>query len=214
MKSQVLVKLLAFSCLLLAVRLLKTGHFSFIFLLWNLFLAWLPYWLIKRYNIGTKSGLEQFGILFVCILFLPNAPYILTDLFHLSENLVAPQWFDLILILSFSMQGLLYFILVTDRLFKIITTYFDSNFKIKCVRLLLLLANGYGIYVGRYLRFNSWDIVSNPIELTCGMFSSVFDKSNCKETIAMTITYTIFLYLVMEIYQALKNKEDAIHELS
>ena len=63
----------------------------------------------------------------------------------------------------------------------------------------------YGIYLGRYLRFNSWDLVSDPFNLARQMFYSVFSQNCYKETLSVTITFTIFLYLVFEILASLKS---------
>ena len=68
-----------------------------------------------------------------------------------------------------------------------------------------MLSSGYGIYLGRYLRLNSWDVVSNPLDLVNKIFSSIFNENCYKETFSMTITFTIFLYLVFEIVASLKS---------
>lgn len=205
MKSNTLLKLVLFCMMLVLVRFLKTGHYSFIFLFWNLFLAWLPYYFIKRYS-KVKNKAAQYSLVILSILFLPNAPYLLTDLFHLSKNLIAPLWFDLVLILSFSLLGLILFIITTDQLLKVLAPYFRSASMFRVCKFLIILSNGYGIYLGRYLRFNSWDILSRPEELASGMYHSVFDTNCYKETLAVSITFAIFLYLLFEIYESFKKK--------
>lgn len=204
-RFNIISKLFAFSITLLLVRVFKTQHYSFFFLVWNLFLAWLPYWIICKYQ-NFKSKMGQLIVIGLTLLFLPNAPYIVTDLFHLSKNLIAPLWFDLILILNFSLLGLLFFLLTTERLLIIIAPFFKSGFWFNSVKFLIILSNGYGIYLGRYLRFNSWDIISNPDDLSSGIFHSIFDTDNYKETISVTITFTIFLYLVFEMYESFKKR--------
>ena len=71
---------------------------------------------------------------------------------------------------------------------------------------MLLLACSYGMYLGRYLRYNSWDIISSPIDLAIGMINSVFNPNYYKETLSVTITFAVFLYLIFEIYISFKNK--------
>lgn len=208
MRSSTLVRLFVFCIILLTVRIFKTEHYSFLFLIWNLFLAWLPYKIIFLYEKVSKRS-AQFLIIGLTILFLPNAPYILTDLFHLTKNLLAPMWFDLVLILSFALLGLIFFIATADRLFTILRSFFKSDLLFNSFKFLVILSNGYGIYLGRYLRFNSWDLLSHPGELFWQMYYSVFDKSNVRETISVTVTFTIFLYLVFEIYESFKRREEA-----
>jgi len=205
MKPVNLFKLIAFCALLLIVRAFKTEHYTFFFLLWNLFLAWIPFWLISQYKRFKRKSL-QFAIIALTLLFLPNAPYILTDLFHLTKNLIAPMWFDLVLILTFALLGLVFFILATERLFKVLRPFFKSSLLFNAVKFLVILSNGYGIYLGRYLRFNSWDVVSNPFQLVYRMYHSVFDSAHYKETLSVTFTFTIFLYLVFEMYESFKKR--------
>lgn len=169
--------------------------------------------MINNYN-KARTPVVRWLVIGFTILFLPNAPYILTDLFHLSKNLLAPMWFDLVLILSFAVLGMLFFLLTFKQLLMIIrgklgeyTTHF--------LKLLILFATGYGIYLGRYLRFNSWEVFSDPAELGYQIFNSIFNQACYKETFAVSITFAIFLYLVVEITTSVKvtlqDKENGIH---
>jgi uncharacterized membrane protein len=114
----------------------------FLFLNWNLFLAFLP-WLASPVVMLkpdlTRNRIILIALLGAWILFFPNSPYILTDLFHLQSGLGAPLWFDLVLILAFAWTGL--------------SCGFISLLDIEALML------------GRYLRWNSWDILPSPLDL-------------------------------------------------
>ena len=88
----------------------------------------------------------------------------------------------------------------------ILEPFFKSRGWFNCIKFGVILSNGYGIYLGRYLRFNSWDVISNPDDLAIRMFRSVFDSRHYKETFSVTITFTIFLYLIFEIYESFKKR--------
>ncbi len=204
MRADNLFKLFCFCLLLLIVRIMKTDQWSYAFLIWNLFLAFIPYILIKNYKYNQHRILQA-AIIGATILFLPNAPYIITDLFHLRARIAAPMWLDLILILSFAFLGMVFFILSVNRLLAISNGLFNSRWITSGIKFFIMLSSAYGIYLGRYLRFNSWDIVSDPFHLAKKMLLSVFDADCYKETFAVTITFTIFLYLIFEIVASLKN---------
>ena len=97
-----------FSCLLLCARVIATGYVTYIFLVWNLFLAFIPYaissWLYDNRG-AIKSRLKQAAVIAAWLLFIPNSFYILTDLFHLDEFDSAPKWFDFLLIFSLLQAG-------------------------------------------------------------------------------------------------------------
>ncbi len=209
--ASALLKFTVFGGLLILIRLVKTHHFAFLFLPWNLFLAWLPYYFISRYN-PMANAFKSIGLLLLCLLFLPNAPYIITDLFHLTKQLVVPQWFDLVMILCFSVCGLLLFLKTTEKFFIAVAPFCSTSLQFNGIKWLVFLLNGYGIYVGRYLRFNSWDLVTNPYGLAHDMFYSVFGANNYKETLAVTVTFSVFLYLMVEMHHSLKRKAGQ-HEL-
>ena len=94
---------------LLAVRMDRVGEPAFVFLTWNLFLAWIPFVLslcvaAVHGRGGPRPLLWVFGAGW--LLFLPNAPYILTDFIHLGRVGGAPLWFDAALIGTFAAAGL------------------------------------------------------------------------------------------------------------
>lgn len=204
MKINIVHKLVLFCVALIIVRIYKTEHYSFLFLFWNLFLAYLPLLVAKQIK-ANASKLKNFIFIIFSVLFLPNAPYILTDLFHLKKTLIAPLWFDLILILSFAIVGFIYFISAFDLILIEIKRSYSKKINL-IAKPLLLLACSYGMYLGRYLRYNSWDIISSPINLANGMINSVFNADYYKETLSVTLTFTVFLYLLFEIYISFKNK--------
>ena len=171
--NHLLFKLIAFSISLLLLRAAITGQHGFVFLCWNLFLAGLPYLFVTMYEKST-NGIKKMTWLLLSILFLPNSPYIITDLFHLKKNLIAPIWLDTILILSFAICGLIFFIITTQKLLVVVTEYSSSKFVQLMIKVVLILLCSYGVYLGRYLRFNSWDVFSNPIHLINSMIDSVF----------------------------------------
>ena len=100
--------LLLFSCYCLALVVFRgwfTSSYFYLFLVWNLILAYVPFCIT---NIIKKVKLKKLGFMsafIVWLLFLPNASYIITDIFHLKKQTHVPLWFDLLLILSFALNG-------------------------------------------------------------------------------------------------------------
>ena len=150
---------------LLAVRIARVGP-SFGFLPWNLFLAWIPFVLALCLAVVHDRGgprLLLWALGAGWLLFLPNAPYILTDVVHLGEGGV-PLWFDIGLIGSFAAIGLglgLASLLVVHR----IVQARAGRLVGWLVAVSSLALSAVGIYLGRFPRFNSWDILTNPESL-------------------------------------------------
>jgi uncharacterized membrane protein len=96
---------------LLAIRIIKTGYLSYGFLAWNLFLAYVPYfiseWLCKHPPV-LRNKFKLVPLVLTWILLMPNSFYILTDLFHLNNMSKGDSWYDLTLILSFAWNGILF----------------------------------------------------------------------------------------------------------
>jgi uncharacterized membrane protein len=179
--DRVLAASMLFSCILVGLRILHTGRLTFLFMTWNLFLAYVPYaistWLTARQTQRQAAGERLLRILLslLWLLFIPNSFYILTDLYHLADghrNSQVPEWFDLTLILSFAWNGLLLGVLSIrqmERLFIPPASVFHEWLFLYPVMWL----NALGVYAGRYLRYNSWDIFSNPFQLLADIFGMI-----------------------------------------
>ena len=149
---------------LLVVRADRVGETAFLFLPWNLFLAWIPFVLalalaavhVRR---GPRPVLWLLGAGW--LLFLPNAPYILTDFIHLGRLRGAPLWFDAAVIGLFAAVGLalglvsllVVHAVVEARAGRVVGWVFAVT---------ALLLSAIGVYLGRFPRFNSWDVLTDP----------------------------------------------------
>lgn len=151
---------------LLAVSVDRGGS-SFGFLPWNLFLAWIPFVLALIVAVVHDRGGPR-PVLWILgagwLLFLPNAPYILTDFVHLKRAGGAPSWFDIGLIGSFAAIGLglgLASLLVVHR----VVEARAGRIVGWAIVVGSLVLSAVGIYLGRFPRFNSWDVLTNPDSL-------------------------------------------------
>ncbi|MCG2617876.1 DUF1361 domain-containing protein [Terrimonas sp. NA20] len=201
--SQWLLISSAFSCLLLAARVIVTGENTFLFLIWNLFLAFIPYaiseWLSGRIRVMENKVLLAL-VLTVWLLFIPNAFYIVTDLFHLHEFGDVPGWFDLALIFSFAWNGLLLGVLSVRRIETILQVITGRSFSLLFVFFVMWL-NAFGVYIGRYLRFNSWDVISKPFSLFSDLFDIIIHPLKYRMDWGMIFVYSMFmtvLYLTLK----------------
>ena len=95
---------------LVAARMIWTGHARYGFLAWNLCLAWLPLvFALLACDEYSRTGAQswRFRLLTVAwLLFFPNAPYIFTDIIHLTTRFYGHFWVDLVLILLCALTGL------------------------------------------------------------------------------------------------------------
>lgn len=191
--------ILALSCLLSVslsfFRIYYSDYGTYIFLNWNLFLALLPYVIsvfFLLYNHKVKSNLLLTGILLFWLLLFPNAPYIVTDFFHLDPRANVPYWFDLGLIFSFAWNGLMLgFISLYDIQTAIARRF--SAFKGWLFAVVSIVLCSFGIYLGRYERFNSWDVISNPAALFIDIADRFINPLNHQRTILMTILFSAVL---------------------
>ncbi|WP_169312760.1 DUF1361 domain-containing protein [Owenweeksia hongkongensis] len=177
---------------LITARVLYTSSILYLFLVWNLILAGIPYLLSEKLKTKTSLKLSTVSLLVLLILFLPNAPYITTDLFHLRGNFGDSIWYDTLLILSFAWSGLLLFFHSLNNINAFMRQWLPHGKRVLLLVAIILLC-AYGIYIGRYLRFNSWDVVSNPFSLLSQMLDHVMNPFSHPRTWGMTLLYGAFL---------------------
>lgn len=190
-----------FSIGLCAFRILYTGQLLYASLCWNLFLAWLPL-AVTGYCIRHISWIEstpKFLLAFmVWLLLIPNSFYILTDLFHLRGWEVMPLWFDLALILSFAWNGLLLGVLSVRQMEKMVRVKFGRRYRSLLFIYPIMWLNAWGIYIGRYLRFNSWDVITDPFDLARNMIMMSIHPVQYRLPWSMIFCFSIlmtFMYL-------------------
>jgi uncharacterized membrane protein len=201
----------AFSCMLVAARALVTGEQTFLFLIWNLFLAFVPYaiseWLSTRIRL-MESRVTLGLILFVWLVFIPNSFYILTDLFHLYDRHDAPRWFDLLLIFSFAWNGLLLGLLSVRRVETILQAVSGRSFSLLIVFAVMWL-NAFGVYIGRYLRFNTWDVISKPFSLFSELLDIIVHPVHNRMNWGMIFIYAVFMTVL---YVTIKKMASQFHQ--
>jgi uncharacterized membrane protein len=206
--TMLLIAMTLFCIAISITRYLITDTKVFLFLNWNLFLAIIP-WTISSlmvvYNLNKKLPLIL--LIISWILFFPNSPYILTDLFHLRLNGSAPIWFDLVLILSFAWTGLIYGLISLMDIEKRLITYLNRKLVNALIISFLFLA-GFGIYLGRYLRWNSWDIINNPLGLTGDIMDRFMHPLSHPRTWEMTLLMGLLLNMIYFSIKFIKPKPE------
>jgi len=201
LQKRILLPIL-FTLLLLTVRIMITGQLVYIFLAWNLFLAWVPFAISNKLEKNkTASGWETFLLLFLWLLFLPNAPYIITDFFHLKQRNPVPYWYDVLLLFSAAFNGLILGLLSLQKVEIFLISKFGSR-KGTLVILVSFFLCAFGIYIGRFLRWNSWDIITNPGDIAEDIFDRLINPFDHFKTWSVTILFGTFLSLV---YFSVKN---------
>ena len=126
------------------------------------------------------------------LMFFPNSPYILTDLFHLPIGTAVPMWFDLILILSFAWNGLLLGYASLFEIQRFLKERLSQN-AVNCFIAGLMTLCGFGIYLGRYPRYNSWEIITNPVGLFSDIFNMILHPMQNTRMVGVTFFFSVFL---------------------
>jgi uncharacterized membrane protein len=159
----------ATSTLLVTARVLHTGRLTYVFLVYNLFLAWVPLFFAAAANFFDHRGTRPGAVLTVLcaaawLLFFPNAPYLMTDLMHLRVQNNRLLWLDLTALQAFAWTGLALGFVSLTLVQRVVARRVG-------VRLSWLFAaatigaSAFGIYLGRFRRWNSWDILHSPAAL-------------------------------------------------
>lgn len=206
---------ISFACFALSVfRLVYTDKTTFLFLNWNLFLAFIPWLFSTILSIYPKLRTRKIAssiLVILWLLFFPNAPYILTDLFHLRHSQNMPLWFDLVLILSFAWTGLLFGIFSLWDIEKILALQIRKKF-LPIITIGLLFLGAYGIYLGRYLRWNSWDIISETSALLYDIRDSIVNPLHNLKAWGVTLFMGLFLNMVYWSFHLIMRRRDLTDE--
>ena len=190
----------SFTIALLAFRVIYFWQLQFIFYLWNLFLGIIPLLLSRLLTRFKKLNAGSLFLLLCWFLFWPNAPYIITDIFHFQERHPVPKWFDLLLVTSAAWNGLIIGIVSLLQVEELLTKCL-SALKTKLVIVAAISSCAFGVYVGRFMRFNSWDVLTNPVTLLHNVGLKLLYPQQHRGTWAFTVLFATLLWLV---YQTMK----------
>jgi uncharacterized membrane protein len=186
----------AMSIAIVAFRIYYSGSMTYYFLIWNLFLAWVPLGCALVLWFLSQQGRRSFWLLGLFFggwfVFFPNSPYIVTDLLHLAPRHNIPLWYDLMLIFSFAWNGL---ILGFTSLWIVqgVIQWMCGRWVSWALVMFTLGLSGFGIYLGRFLRWNSWDVVTNPYELAADIYVRIVNPLAHPRTLAVTLLFSGFL---------------------
>ena len=187
----ILFSVYCFSLLLFRAKITNSTYLFF--LIWNLFLAIIPYFISSYIIVKSKQKKSNLLLVisFICwLLFLPNSFYIITDLVHIVSPTGTLFYLDLIIICSFATIGFLLGLLSLDH-FKILLHSKKLTKYTTYIILFVCLLCGFGIYLGRILRYNSWNIISNPFQL----FLDIITVAVTLKSILFSILFGTFIYL-------------------
>lgn len=150
---------------LYVTRVILGRTWDFYSMLWNLFLAWVPYlssvWAMHLHEKHPRRWWTLLIPLAIALAFFPNAPYIVTDFLHLRARPTIPLWFDIGMLATFAWTGIVLGVYALKLMQEIVKTWVGTVLSWGFV-LVVLGMSGMGIYLGRFLRWNSWDLLTQP----------------------------------------------------
>jgi uncharacterized membrane protein len=200
------------SLFLSVMRIIDAQNTRYLFLAWNLFLAWMPlafaWWLVQRLKVSPWMSWQNIGLTLLWLVFLPNSFYLLSDLIHVNDTGEVSHLYDVVMLCSFIFNayfvGYLSLFLVHRELLKRMI-YERAHLLIAGV----FLACSFAIYLGRTLRWNSWDLAANPFGILFDVSEGFVNPTSHPESVVTTGIFFLLLsstYLVVwELVRALRS---------
>lgn len=196
-------------------RVMLSQRNTFSFLMWNLFLAWIPYVfsiavvIIHRWRPRAWWLLILPGLLW--LLFLPNAPYVVTDLWHLDNRPPVPYWYDIGFLVTFAWTGLFLCVVSLRQMQSIIHEYAGSLlswvFALGTIGL-----SGLGIYLGRFQQMNSWDLITHPRSTLLDIAAQLAHPLSYPSVLGVTFVFASLLLVCYLTFVAIEHRQLAYRE--
>ena len=194
-----------------AFRVSYSGTNNYSNLLSNLFLAWLPYILsvmaASAYRLHPNRWWVILVLGFFWLVFFPNAPYMVTDFYHLDPRPPVPLWFDISLIAIFAFTGC-FLAIASLRSIHVIIERFLGKFVGWVFALFTLGLGSLGVYLGRFSRFNSWDILLKPKPVLKDIAFNLLNPLDNLGFIGFTIMFTSILLVFYLMFVTSSNPID------
>lgn len=188
---------------LFGIRVILTGTVHLWFITWNLGLAWISLiiiWILSnRLENSRWLSWQNVSLSALWLIFLPNTWYVLTDFVHVSTNGEISQLFDIVLMGILTTCGFILGFTSLYLMHKQLRKRMSGQASGIAVALIILISS-FGIYLGRDLRWNSWDVVTNPSGIIISVSDRVVDPFGHPRAINMT---GLFFVLISVIYLAI-----------
>ena len=188
-------------------RVLISRYIAFWFVPWNLFLAWLPY--LFSLTMAAIHALKPrwwwavlpFGALW--LLFLPNAFYIMTDFIHLVQRPSIPLWYDAGLLAITAWTGIFLAVVSLHTVQSIVQSHLGTVVSWGFA-LLVIGLSGYGVFMGRFLRWNSWDMLTDPMNTVYSSLAPLINPITHADKIGLIVMYTSLFFVTYLTYAWLR----------
>lgn len=179
------------------------------FLVWNLILAWLPFvWSLWALSIHRRQPRRWWMLLppgALWLLFFPNAPYLITDFLHLRARAPVPLWYDIGLLMAFAWAGCFLALTSLGMMHQIIIAYAGRRGSWLFIGVIMGLC-GLGIYMGRFLRWNSWDLLLFPSDVLHDVGQRLIHPFSNLQTYGVTLMFAAFLFVCYWTFVSIKQR--------
>lgn len=193
-------------------RMIVYHSWTYVFLNWNLFLAWVPYlWGLWAASIHQRFP-RRWGSLLIpgtlWLLFFPNAPYIITDFLHLRERAPIPVWYDTGLLAAFAFAGIFLAVASLNTMHEIVKDFIGAKLSWLFVTVVAGLT-GFGIYLGRFLNLNSWDVFVYPQQVLSDILHRLVHPFSNLQAYGVTIVFAAFMFVCYWMFRSMRQRERA-----
>ncbi len=182
----------------------------------NLFLAWVPY-LLALVAVTLHQQLPERPWLFRFVavwwlLFFPNAPYLITDWLYLThwQNQL---WYSIILLTSFTLCGML--LAVTSlHLMQTVVAIRSGPDAGRAVAVIAIVLCGVGVYLGRFVRLNSWNLLTHPGTVFRDTLAAMESHPNHAGVFGFSILFAVLIgstyYGIVELRRTDRSREEQL----
>lgn len=192
----------AFAFLLL-FRVYVLGSYSFLFLVWNLFLAWVPY--LASLFLSAKQRVVQIVSWCVFTAFLANAPYIITDLIHVKTLAKVNPFFDAAVIFFAAWLGMMLSYLALNNMYTYLRTRLTKA-KVYTIMGLFFWLVAIALYLGRYKRWNSWNLITHPTEIVTDFVRVIADMRADPSAVYASIAISFITFVCFVTMKGIQGK--------
>lgn len=193
--TQALIVLSVLAIIFNLARLDVSGMTTPLYLIWNLFLAWVPY-VISLYFTKKETPIKFFiPLFFFWLLFFPNAPYLVTDVIHIISSSSIFVWYDGLLFFFFGWIGLLLGMISLFHIHQYLKNYL-SNLISELIVFAICFVSSFGVYLGRFERWNSWDLFLHPLNLMKQILDILVNFAEAGTPLIFIIIFCIFMYSI------------------